>query len=77
MLGCETLHPLIAVLDFSTLPNAIEECMISTEFYTIMVKDGYCGELKYGRNRYDYDEETMLFFAPHQVIGNRKTTVVC
>ena len=34
-----------------------------------MLKDGYCGELKYGRNKYDYQEESMVFFAPNQVIG--------
>lgn len=69
LLGVETLHPLIAVVDFSKIISPVEDILFTCEFYSVMLKDGYCGELKYGRNKYDYQEQTMVFFAPNQVIG--------
>ncbi len=69
MLNFETLHPLISIIDFEKISVSVEQMLISTNFYTIMLKDECQGTLKYGRNRYDYDEQTMIFIAPHQVVG--------
>ena len=69
MLGVETLHPLVSVIDFSkasflgSLPPAQ-----SFGFYTVFLKDVKCGDLKYGRNYYDYQEGTLVFLAPNQVL---------
>ncbi len=69
MLGFDTQHPLVAVIDFSKISTPFSECVISTNFYSIIAKDRCHATLKYGRNSYDYQEETMIFFAPRQVVG--------
>ena len=38
-------------------------------FYAIFLKQVKCGDLRYGLNYYDYQEGTMIFLAPGQVIG--------
>ncbi len=74
ILGLETHHPLITVVDFSKISVQFDECLISTNLYSIMVKDSCQGIIKYGRNRYDYQEETMIFFGPRQIIGVEGTS---
>ncbi|OMQ08276.1 AraC family transcriptional regulator [[Flexibacter] sp. ATCC 35103] len=66
--GIETQNPLISVFDNAntkTLPN---HARMHFSFYAIFLKAGNCGELKYGRNNYDYDDGTMVFVAPGQVL---------
>lgn len=66
--GVETQHPLISVFDnykTKALPNYSR---MHFGFYAVFLKAGKCGELKYGRNNYDYDDGTMVFVAPGQVI---------
>ena len=68
LIGQETLHPLVSVIDMS-----IAKPMLHTRhrfgFYAIFLKDVKCGDLLYGRNYYDYQEGTLVFLAPRQVIG--------
>lgn len=64
----ETLHPLVSVIDFSkALPR--QHGRMRYDFYTVMLKDVKCGDLRYGCNYYDYEEGTLVFLAPGQVIG--------
>jgi AraC-like DNA-binding protein len=37
-------------------------------FYTIFLKEVICGDIRYGKNTYDYQEGTLVFIAPGQVI---------
>ncbi len=68
-MGVETLHPLISIIDFSKTPyNKDFSAGHSFDFYTVFLKDVKCGDLKYGRNYYDYQEGTLVFLAPHQTI---------
>lgn len=74
--GMSTLHPLITVLD---LQNAkpMPEARFNFGLYAIYLKTLVCGELKYGRSNYDYQEGTLVFVAPGQVLGvGRRTETV-
>ena len=67
-LGCETLHPLVSVIDFSKCPKA-RHARRMYGFYCVFLKDVKCGDMRYGRHYYDYQEGTLVFLAPGQVIG--------
>lgn len=41
---------------------------IVSELYLIVLKEGTCGQLSYGHNSYDFEEGTLLFFGPEQVM---------
>ena len=66
--GVKTLHPLVTMLDLSKA-----EPMPAQTFhfglYAIYLKELECGELTYGRSKYDYQEGTLVFIAPGQVLG--------
>ncbi|MBK8291390.1 MAG: helix-turn-helix transcriptional regulator [Flammeovirgaceae bacterium] len=66
--GQETLHPLVSVLDQSK-SSPIRAYRQLSEIYVIFLKDLKCEDFQYGRNTYDYQEETLLFIAPGQVFG--------
>jgi AraC-like DNA-binding protein len=68
----ETLHPLVSVIDVSKAPvNPAPKNIagISFGFYTVFLKEVKCGDLRYGKNTYDYQEGTLVFIAPGQVIS--------
>jgi len=68
----ETLHPLVSVIDFSKAKprywGGEKNVKLYFGFYCIFLKDVKCGDLKYGRNYYDYQEGTLVFVAPGQVL---------
>lgn len=65
----ETLHPLVSVVDLSkAAPRQLRR--MSYGFYVVFLKEIKCGDLKYGISNYDYDEGTLVFLAPGQVIGS-------
>jgi len=68
MRGVETLHPLVTVIDLSKAePMAAKT--FNFGMYAIFLKELKCGELRYGRNNYDYQEGTLVFISPGQVMG--------
>ena len=67
-LGLETLNPLVALVDFSKVKVLKHRCKCFG-FYAIFLKEKIHGPLTYGRNRYDYQEGTLVFIAPGQVGG--------
>jgi hypothetical protein len=64
----ETLHPLVSVIDFSKAKprswGGEKKVKIYFGMYCVFLKDVKCGDLKYGRNYYDYQEGTLVFVAP-------------
>lgn len=68
MRGAQTLHPLVSVLDLSTV-KPMPAKTFNFGLYAVYLKELKCGELKYGRAHYDYQEGTLVFIAPGQVMG--------
>lgn len=68
LLGQETLHPLVSVIDLSTC-EPMQHRRQTFGFYTVYLKDVKCGDMRYGRSYYDYQEGTLVFLAPGQVVG--------
>ncbi len=68
LLGVETLHPLVSVIDLSQA-RKIRHMRHTFGFYALFLKDVKCGNLIYGRQYYDYQEGTIVSIAPGQVAG--------
>ncbi len=72
-----TLHPLVSVIDFSKANprswGGAKKVKINYGLYCIFLKDVKCGDLKYGCNYYDYQEGTLVFVAPGQVMEIENT----
>ena len=75
--GVETLHPLVHAIDTSNIMcEEIPEMSIaySFDFYSIflfeMDNSVDYGKIKYGRNFYDYQDGTLMFTAPGQIMQN-------
>ena len=69
--AAETLHPLINVLDYENLA-LLEPASYNFGFYSIFLKDTKCGDLRYGKELYDYQEESLVFVAPGQILTVNK-----
>jgi AraC family transcriptional activator of pobA len=64
----ETLHPLVNIVDLSKADER-QNRRSNYGFYAIFLKEVKCGDLHYGCNYYDYEEGTLVFVGPGQVIG--------
>lgn len=67
LFGLETRHPLVSVVDLSKATQWPEHFKINYGVYALYLKDTYCGNIMYGRQSYDYQEGTIVSFAPGQV----------
>lgn len=67
--GLETMHPLVGVVDLKKATKRPNHVRINMGFYSLFLKQTKCGDLKYGKKLYDYQEGTIVSFAPGQVIG--------
>jgi len=68
----ETLHPLVSVIDFSKANprswDGEKNVRINYGLYCIFLKDVKGCDLRYGQNYYDYQEGTLVFVAPGQMM---------
>lgn len=71
----ETLHPLVSVVHLSKAAPRKAASMYFG-FYTVFLKEVKCGDLRYGKNTYDYQEGTLVFIAPGQVVGGDNSGTV-
>lgn len=65
------LNPLITIINHSETQHKIQsgENKLLLDFYNISIKRSFKGKLKYGKNQYDFDNGTMSFIAPKQIIS--------
>ena len=65
------LNPLITLIDHSKTVNQSHSPnqKLVLDFYNISIKRSFKGILKYGKNHYDFDDGTMSFIAPNQIIS--------
>lgn len=64
-------HPLISVIDLSTLnqSNVAVPGSFVNEFYSIFIKKDFEGKMRYGQQFYDFDNGVMIFCSPGQLIS--------
>ena len=68
LFGLETLHPSVSVIDLSEATRFPNHFTINYGMYALFLKDARCGDIRYGRQTYDYQEGTVVSFAPGQVV---------
>lgn len=64
-------HPLVSFVDLSHISCQFDnnsKAMVN-DFYTISIKKGFEGKMRYGQNYYDFDEGVMTFMGPGQIIS--------
>lgn len=72
MLGVETLHPLVSVINLSKA-KPMKHMRHTFSFYTVYLKDEKNCDLLYGRRSYDYQKGSVICLSPGQVIGIEDT----
>ena len=65
--GLETLHPLVSVIDLTKATQIVNHVCMDYGVYALYIKNSTECDIKYGRKRYDYQEGTIISFAPDQV----------
>ncbi len=63
-------NPLITLIDHSQEREKTDlgNRRMVLNFYNITIKRSFQGQLKYGKSHYDFDEGTMSFLSPNQVL---------
>jgi AraC-like DNA-binding protein len=64
-------HPLISVVRHSSTMNLdFGDTRFNSDLYFISLKENIQGSFKYGRNEYDFEEGTLVWVAPGQVMAS-------
>ena len=69
MYGLKTLHSLVSVVDLRKATRVVNHVKMNYGVYALFLKNGTNCTLKYGRRYYDYQEGTIVSFAPGQLVG--------
>lgn len=64
--GLETLHPLVSVVDLTKATRSVNHVQMTYGLYALFLKGTKSCDIKYGRKNYDYQEGTIVCFAPGQ-----------
>lgn len=70
-------HPLISVIDLSKMDLTSNEEIWKhhyTKFYTISIKSGCEGKVKYGQNKFDFNDGLLVCMGPNQVISTQNVS---
>jgi AraC family transcriptional activator of pobA len=64
-------HPLISVINLESIRDFpfIESTNLVFDFYSISLKRNFNAKIRYGQQKYDFDEGIMFFISPGQVFG--------
>lgn len=68
LFGFQTRHPLVSIVDFDK-PESQGNYRMTVGFYGIFLKETKGCIINYGRNSYDFDDQTVVSFAPGQTVG--------
>ena len=69
MYGWETLHPLVTIVNHTEEPSAdMNHTRLNYGLYALFLKQGNGCSIRYGREKYDYQEGTVVCFKPGQVV---------
>lgn len=66
--GFETRHPLVGIVHFDETVEQPTHCM-NFGFYALFLKKTTGCRINYGKTSYDFDDETVVSFAPGQTVG--------
>ncbi len=66
--GFETRHPLVSIVHFDESVHQPTHCM-RFGFYALFLKKTTGCIINYGKTSYDFDDETVVSFAPGQTVG--------
>lgn len=66
--GLPTKHPLVTVVDLTKSTGSVNHVRMNYGVYALYLKNGINCTLKYGRQYYDYQEGTIVSFAPGQIV---------
>lgn len=62
-------HPLISIIrQWPANDFDFGNVKVTSDLYTLSLKGNVSGSFKYGRNSYDFDEGTLVFMSPNQVV---------
>ena len=63
-------HPLISLIESSNIKPVmpVVDLQVTSDLYTISLKNGSECRIKYGRQNYDFQEGSLIFIAPNQLI---------
>lgn len=72
--GFETFNPLVSVIDLNKATRSVNCIRLNYGVYALFLKLEKACDIKYGRQRYDYEEGTIVCFAPGQTAETTPTT---
>lgn len=68
LLDLPTFHPLVTVVDLRRAPVHPDNLRMHYGLYALFLKNGVGCTIKYGRRVYDYQQGTVVSFAPGQTV---------
>lgn len=68
LFGFETRHPQVTMIDFDK-PESQGNYRMTVGFYGLFLKETKGCIINYGKSSYDFDDKTVVSFAPGQTVG--------